>query len=89
MLVIMQNCDGVAVSNGNDFGWPGKAGGRYGKQEQEKDEAGIVGHRAVHSDLPSLVKLVPQVLLLQQDQESNLGKITYSFVINKQYHRDD
>ena len=39
--------DGVAISNGNDFGWPRKTSGRYGEQEEEKGEAGTT-----HTGIP-------------------------------------
>ena len=45
----MQNSDGVAIGNGNDFGWPGEAGGRYGEDEEEKGEAGTT-HAGVSLD---------------------------------------
>jgi len=43
----MENGDGVAISNGYDFGRPGKTGGRYGEKEEEKSEAGTT-----HAGLP-------------------------------------
>jgi hypothetical protein len=34
-LVFVQNNDGVAIGNGNDFSWPGATGGRNDDQEDE------------------------------------------------------
>ena len=72
----MENSDGVAIGNRYNFAWPGKAGGRYGEEEQKKGEAGTT-----HAGLPWLVVVLS--CLPHDDQESNLGKMAYPLVINK------
>ena len=47
VLAVVENGDGIAIDYGNDFGWPGEAGGRHGEQKEEKDGAETT-HAGLH-----------------------------------------
>ena len=73
-LAFMVNGDGITIGNRNDFGWPGKTGGRYGKEEEKKGEVGTT-----HAGLSWL--MVALRCLPHQYQESNPDIYTYKSVM--------